>query len=274
LAHLFLILAGTGQSRCFAFKILPPAKDVQGHLLPALLLLSESHFAPRSTKEDAMPYPPEHKDRTRQRILESARQVFNKKGFSEATIGEIMAAAGLSHGGFYRHFGSKSDLYAEAVRRFLCKEAPDPWQAKQINLAKADKTKAQRVIDAYFSLDHFDDRERCCPLIGLPSEASRSNGDVKGAYQEVVEKLLEIFKAELEGPHARERAFVLVALCVGGMVLARGVDDAALADDIRGAAYRHALGTAGWRAGQLQSRRKGRARRSQPADWDRRRREG
>jgi TetR/AcrR family transcriptional regulator, transcriptional repressor for nem operon len=213
------------------------------------LLLSALHFTARSTKEDAMPYTPEHKDRTRQRILESARQVFNKKGFSEATIGEIMATAGLSHGGFYRHFfGSKSDLYAKAVRRFLCKEAPDPWQARQINSPKADKTKARRVIDAYFSLDHFDDQERCCPLIGLPSEASRSNGDVKGAYREVVEKLLEIFEAELDGPHARERALVLVALCVGGMVLARGVDDAALADKIRGAAYCRALSTAGWAA--------------------------
>ena len=47
-----------------------------------------------------MPYTPPHKERTRQRILESARCVFNKKGVSEATIGEIMASAGLSHGGF------------------------------------------------------------------------------------------------------------------------------------------------------------------------------
>ena len=195
-----------------------------------------------------MPYTPEHKDGTRQRILESARRVFNKKGFSAATIDEIMANAGLSHGGFYRHFVSKADLYAEAVRRFLCQEAPGPWQAKQSHLASSGKTKARRVLDAYFSLDHFDDRERCCPLIGLPSEASRSNGDVKEAYQEVVEKLLTIFEAELDGPNARERALVLAALCVGGMVLARGVDGPVLADDIRGAAYRQALSIAGWSA--------------------------
>jgi TetR/AcrR family transcriptional regulator, transcriptional repressor for nem operon len=196
-----------------------------------------------------MPYTPKHKDSTRQRILESARRVFNKKGFSVATIGEIMANAGLSHGGFYRHFGSKMDLYAEAVRRFLCQEAPEPWQAKQRHLASSGKTKARRVLDAYFSLDHFDDRERCCPLIGLPSEASRSNGDVKGAYREVVEKLLKLFEVELDGPNARERALVLAALCVGGMVLARGVNGPMLADDIRGAAYRQALSVAGWSAG-------------------------
>jgi AcrR family transcriptional regulator len=197
-------------------------------------------------KEDGMPYTPERKEATRKRILESARRVFNKKGFSEATIDEIMANAGLSHGGFYRHFESKAGLYAEAVRRFLCKDAPEPWQAKQINAPGAAKSQARRVIDAYFSLDHFEDRERCCPLIGLPSEVPRSDGDVKKAYQEVLEKLLQIFEADLDGPHAREHALMLAALSVGGMVLARGVADAALADDIRVAAYRQALSIAGW----------------------------
>ena len=193
-----------------------------------------------------MPYSSAHKERTRERILESARCVFNKKGFTEASIGEIMAGAGLSPGGFYRHFNSKADLYAEAVRRFLCQDAPKPWQTKPGSPAAARKTRARRVVDAYFSLDHFHDRERCCPLIGLPSEASRNDGHVKAAYREVVEKLLSIFEAELEGPHARDRALVLVALCVGGMVLARGVGDAGMADDVRDAAHRHAINTAGW----------------------------
>jgi hypothetical protein len=71
---------------------------------------------------------------------------------------------------------------------------------------------------------------------------------VKEAYREVVEKLLTIFEAELDGPNARERALVLAALCVGGMVLARGVDGPVLGDDIRGAAYRQALSVAGWNA--------------------------
>jgi TetR/AcrR family transcriptional regulator, transcriptional repressor for nem operon len=193
-----------------------------------------------------MPYTPQHKERTRLRILESARRVFNKKGFSEATIAQIMESAGLSHGGFYRHFGSKAELYAEAVRRFLCQDAPEPWQTKHISFSTTCKARARRVLDAYFSLDHFEDRERCCPLIGLPSEASRSNGDVKEAYREVLEKLLSIFEGALNGPEAHERALVLATLCVGGMVLARGVGDTPLADDIRGAAYRQALSTAGW----------------------------
>jgi AcrR family transcriptional regulator len=67
-----------------------------------------------------MPYSPNHKQDTRRRILRSAARLFNRRGFSEATIDEIMTAAGLTHGGFYRHFSSKDKLYAEAVRHFLC----------------------------------------------------------------------------------------------------------------------------------------------------------
>lgn len=188
-----------------------------------------------------MPYPPEHKHGVRQKILESARRLFNRRGFSEVTIDEIMADASLSHGGFYRYFASKEELYAEAVRYFLCKQEPEPWQVKGRGPSAAEKTRAQRMIDAYFSLDHFNDCERCCPLIGLPSDVARSSDRVKAAYREVVEKLVQIFEAELNDPDGRERALAAVALCVGGMVLARGVDNPALADDLRGAAHRQAL---------------------------------
>ena len=185
-----------------------------------------------------MPYPAKHKRDTRQRILESARRLFNSKGFAEVSIGEVMEDAGLTHGGFYRHFRDKDELYAAAVRWFLCEEAPKPWQRPRRGAAR--KSRAQRIVDAYFSLDHFDDREGCCPLIGLPSDVSRGSEAVKAAYQGVLEKLLGLLQADLAGPGARERALSLVALCVGGMVVARSVEDSALAHDLRRAAYRRA----------------------------------
>jgi hypothetical protein len=70
---------------------------------------------------------------------------------------------------------------------------------------------------------------------------------VKAAYREVVEKLLSIFETELDGPYRRDRALALVALCVGGMVLARGVGRESIADEIRRAAYKQAISTAGWK---------------------------
>ena len=185
-----------------------------------------------------MPYSAEHKRATRERILESARRLFNSKGFAEVSIGEIMENAGLTHGGFYRHFSDKAELYAEAVQWFLCEEAPKPWQRPRRGTAR--KTRAQRIVDAYFSRDHFDDRESCCPLIGLPSDVSRSSDAVKAAYQDVLETLLGLLQSDLAGPDSRERALSLVALCVGGLVAARSVEDPALAHDLRRAAYRRA----------------------------------
>jgi TetR/AcrR family transcriptional regulator, transcriptional repressor for nem operon len=192
-----------------------------------------------------LPYSPEHKKETRERILESARRLFNSKGYAEVTIDEIMTHAGLTHGGFYRHFSGKDQVYAEAVRQFMCKAAPDPWQKKQAALAP-DKPKARRMVDAYFSRDHFDDRESCCPLLTMASDVARSGEGVKAAYREVAEMAVGVFEAHFDEPGARERALALLALCVGGMVLARGVDSPELADAFRNAAHKHALRTGGW----------------------------
>jgi AcrR family transcriptional regulator len=129
-----------------------------------------------------MSYAPYHKQPTRKKIVRSAARLFNRRGFTEVTIGEIMTLAGFTHGGFYRHFNSKEELYAETVRH----------------------------------------------------------------YREVAESMIQVFKANLKGRVAREQAMVLVALCVGGMVLARALDDQVLAHDFLGTARKHALKTMGW----------------------------
>jgi TetR/AcrR family transcriptional repressor of nem operon len=196
-------------------------------------------------EEIAMPYSLKHKRDTRDKILESARRLFNKRGFSEVSIDEVMENAGLTRGGFYRHFRDKDELYAEAVRRFLCTDAPKPWQPKTSE-GTARKPRSQRIVDAYFSRDHFDDRETCCPLIALPSDVMRSSDAVKGAYREVLEKLIDIFLEDLDAPQRRERALALAALCIGGIVAPKCVDDPALADRLRRAAHREALRIGGW----------------------------
>jgi len=190
-----------------------------------------------------MRYAPQHKQGTRERILESARRLFNGKGYAEVSIEEVMAQAGLTHGGFYRHFTSKDELCAEAVRHFICRREPERWQGKP---AAVDKPRAHRMVDAYFSRDHFDDRETCCPLLANASDVARSGAAVKAAYREVAEKAVSILEAHFDDPEGRERALALLALCVGGMVLARGVDDPGLADAFRNAAHKHALRTGGW----------------------------
>ncbi len=193
-----------------------------------------------------MPYTPEHKQQTRERIVGAAARLFNRKGFAEVSIGEIMTAAGLTHGGFYRHFSSKEELYAEAVRHFLKKEMPARWQKGPGGRCPPDQAFARFVVDAYLSPDHLEDVDGSCPLVGLSTDVARSNGVVKAAYREVAQSMIEVFKANLEGRAARDQAMVLVSLCVGGMVLARALDDQDLANDFLATAHRHALKTTGW----------------------------
>jgi AcrR family transcriptional regulator len=192
-----------------------------------------------------MPYSSQHKRDTREKILESARRLFNRKGYAGVSIEEIMSEAGLTRGGFYRHFGGKDELYAAAVRQFLCQKKPAAWQRKPKMTVKPH---ALRVADAYFSRDHFDDHEGCCPLIGV--SVQRGGAAAKAAYEEVVVQLVKVFEKHLNQPkarlvreRARKEALALSALCVGGMVLARNVGDPDLADDLRRAAHAAVLRT-------------------------------
>jgi TetR/AcrR family transcriptional repressor of nem operon len=193
-----------------------------------------------------MPYSRHHKEQTRRRIVGAAAQLFNRKGFEAVTIGEIMTQAGLTHGGFYRHFRGKDQLYAEAVRHFLRQEARPRWQKGPKDGRRPDQPLARLVLDAYLSRDHMEDIGGSCPLIALSSDVARASDTVKAAYREVAEAMVHVFRAQLKGRAARENAMVLVALCIGGMVVARALDDKDLGNEFLDLSRKHALRTTGW----------------------------
>jgi TetR/AcrR family transcriptional repressor of nem operon len=196
----------------------------------------------------AMPYSTEHKQETRTRIIQSARRLFNRNGFADVSIDEIMGAAGLTHGGFYKHFAAKEDLYQAAVLQFICADRPEAWQARHVDPSARGTALARMIVDAYLSRDHFDDRDGSCPMIALPSDVSRSNGAVKAAFRQVLEMMVAVFAANL-GPSERsprEHALAIAAVVVGGMVLARAVDDEALSDELRESARREVFASTGW----------------------------
>ena len=195
-----------------------------------------------------MPYTAEHKQETRIRIIKSARRLFNRNGFADVTIGEIMSDAGLTHGGFYKHFSAKEELYSAAVLEFIHSDEPEPWQAKHIDPKAKGPDLARMILDAYLSKDHYGDREASCPMIALPSDVARGKGAVKKAFRQVLEMMAGVFAANLKPAKRseRERALALVALAVGGMVLARAVDDKQLSDEVRDAALGEALTLSGW----------------------------
>lgn len=192
-----------------------------------------------------MPHPPEQKDESRQRIVKSARRLFNRRGFSEVTIDEIMADAGLTRGGFYNHFGAKEELYAEAILQFGHSDPPERWQTAGFDFAAQGPALAREIVNAYLSQGHFDDLDGSCPMVGLPSDTARSGKLVRAAYQQILEMMVGAFETTLPPApdRTRGRALALAAMCVGGMVLARAVDDRQLADELREAVSRQALAT-------------------------------
>ena len=192
-----------------------------------------------------MPYSPEHKRDTREKILESARRLFNRKGFSGVSIEEIMSNAGLTHGGFYRHFSGKDELYAAAVRQFLCKKTPAAL-AKAARAECGHENPRPTGRRRLFLARSLRRSRGCCPLIGTASDVERRGEDGEGRLPGGRGADGQGLRGPPNEPAAHERALALVALCVGGMVLARNVGDADLADDFRRAAHAEVLRTAGW----------------------------
>lgn len=182
-----------------------------------------------------MPLSREHKMKTRTRIVEAARRLFNKRGFSTVPIDDIMAEAGLTRGGFYNHFKAKEDLYAEALTAFA-----DAAKAAVQTSPKRDPSLARRFIRGYISRRHLNSIENQCPLIALSSDVARAGPTVRTAYEAILKNLVGMFEeSALEKPAAandaltaRERSLAAAAICVGAMVLARTVEDKTLAGEI------------------------------------------
>jgi TetR/AcrR family transcriptional regulator, transcriptional repressor for nem operon len=193
-----------------------------------------------------MPYPPHHREETRLRIVRSARKLFNHHGFDGVSIDDVMADAGLTRGGFYSYFRTKAELYAEAVALALAEPPSDRWRGISVDFGAVDASR--QVVRGYLSREHFVDIDGSCPLVALPSDVSRGDATVKRAYQAVLEAMVGLFEEGLarEGARDRARALAIAAMCVGGLVLARSVEDRRLADELRHAAEGTALGLGGW----------------------------
>jgi AcrR family transcriptional regulator len=158
-----------------------------------------------------------------------------------------MAGAGLTHGGFYSYFKSKSDLYAEVLGCFLTDpEWKSCWEGVHVDLSSTDV--GPQVVRAYLSRQHFEDIENSCPMVALPSNIARCGKSAKRAFETVFRAMVDVLGRSLadkeRSRHTQARA--IAALCVGGMVLARSIEDRALGDELRDACMAVALKLGGW----------------------------
>jgi TetR/AcrR family transcriptional repressor of nem operon len=174
----------------------------------------------------------EQKERTHRRIVDQAARQFREGGLSGAAVQGIMAAAGLTHGGFYSHFDSKAELMAEAIAAALA-DARERWLASVDGPPGPKRLKT--FLSRYLSRAHRDAPGAGCPLSSISADVARAPAVVRRAYGDELRKMIESMETGLdhaEGDDADARAVGTLALCVGGLLLARAVDDRALSDDI------------------------------------------
>jgi AcrR family transcriptional regulator len=186
-----------------------------------------------------MPYSKEHTLKSKSKIVEAARILFNVHGFEKVTIDMVMAKAGMTRGGFYKHFKSKEALYSVAVESFLMGRGAVWREEAGIDPTNLTPEMAQHMLDSYLSEKHLGDVENQCPMIALPSDVARGTPDIQKAYQDLLISMVWLFETSQpdEAPEKRQRALAMAALCVGGMVLARSIPDGVLAKEVRAAAY-------------------------------------
>ena len=170
--------------------------------------------------------------KTRERIVAAAARSFRENGIVGAGLSRVMGAAGLTHGGFYKHFASKEEVVAEALdhiaRTGLAKVAAAAASAPEGERAVA-------FIDAYLSVAHRDDPGGGCGFAALGPEIAREGPAARAANGERYRAFVDAFAAThpgFAGPAGRSRAQACVATMIGAMICARAVGDPALSDAV------------------------------------------
>ena len=171
-----------------------------------------------------------------EQIVGVAASRFREDGVDGVGVADLMHDAGLTHGGFYRHFASRDQLVAEAVERALL----DGGQAMAA-VAESPHNPLAAVIDAYLSITHRDNLGTSCAVTTLAGDVARSNPSARVAYTNQVRTYIEMLVRLLEPgpePSGPRRATAIAALStlVGAVSMARAVNDEALSHEILGSA--------------------------------------
>lgn len=169
---------------------------------------------------------------TRVRIVQAAAAAFRRNGIDRTGLSDLMGAAGLTHGGFYKHFASKEQIVAEA-----CAAAIDALGAILSTVAE-DAERAgglDAVVGNYLSAARRDDPGDSCPLATLGSELARHDDQTRQAATEGFLKLTGLIAAEMpEADPETRRQSAVVTMCamIGALTMSRVVADQSLSDTI------------------------------------------
>ncbi|MGP3919403.1 TetR/AcrR family transcriptional regulator [Nonomuraea sp. 10N515B] len=176
-----------------------------------------------------MRYSKEHKQATRQRIIETAGRRLKKDGIDGSGVATLMADAGLTNGAFYAHFASKEELVATTVADQLRE------QRENLSAVAPGRAGVEQIVRQYLSPEHRDNPGEGCPSAALLDEIGRCTDVTRQAYTDGVLDIIDDFTARL-APHdpqsARVKTLTIYAGMVGTLQLSRALADRQLADAV------------------------------------------
>jgi len=182
-------------------------------------------------------------EQNRETITDTAARLFREHGLHGISVADVMAAAGLTHGGFYGHFESREALAAEACSRAF-EQSAERWQEK-IHAQPSSGDARKAILEHYLSPTNRDSPGQACPVTAFAGDMGREQSDsvLRSSYVDGLKKSLETLGALNEAddePGRRQQTLVQYSLMVGALTLARATRDDALSDELLEAA-RHFL---------------------------------
>jgi TetR/AcrR family transcriptional regulator, transcriptional repressor for nem operon len=176
---------------------------------------------------------------TRKKIVETASRLFRRDGIHATGLSDVMTAAGLTHGGFYRHFDSKDQLVADAVG------AGFDSLSKVIDAVTRNET-GQRAVKAiaenYLSTKHRDDAASGCPFAGMGEELARADDETRSVTSKAFVEFVDAIATQMprKKPEvATSDAIFMASAMIGALTMSRIVNDAKLSASILRAAKEH-----------------------------------
>src|SRR5246127_1331338 len=147
-------------------------------------------------------------EKNRQTVINVASQLFREHGFDGIGLKDLMEAAGLTQGAFYKQFASKDDLAAQASERAFESAIRELSAAAEAN----PKDPLGAVIALYLSMGHREERGDGCPVVALGADAARQGPDVKASFEASIRKYLEMLGPWLGEPDAEDTTDTAMAV--------------------------------------------------------------
>jgi len=179
-----------------------------------------------------MPYSAEHKQQSREKILQSAIACFTRKGFENTSIDEIMQQAEMTRGAFYAHFSSKSELYQQALLTGA--------RNSQLLMPKPDAISDQEwiscLVKGYLSEHHIQQKTPPCPLAFLVTDVAVSAPEVRQTYTQIFKNMNKMIHgmAKPFSDCEEEQIYAVTAMLIGAVAIGRALDNKAIRQKMLG----------------------------------------